>query len=121
MRWNTRSSSPTAGHCFRSTSPPRPASPPARPTNNSAAAVLNWLQDRIKSAGKRAAAEPLRGTAQTHRMPVLEDLMRRLQGNRWAAARWLGLNRATVRKKLRQHGLADIHRDDKDDGDDDAS
>ena len=26
------------------------------------------------------------------------------------AAQWLGLNRATVRKKLAEHGLADIHR-----------
>jgi DNA-binding protein Fis len=31
--------------------------------------------------------------------------MRRVQGNRWAAAQWLGLNRATVRKKL---GLYDL-------------
>jgi DNA-binding NtrC family response regulator len=36
--------------------------------------------------------------------------MRRLQGNRLIAAQWLGLNRATVRKKLTEHGLADIHR-----------
>ena len=33
--------------------------------------------------------------------------MRRLQGNRWAAAQWLGLNRATVRKKLGLYGLTD--------------
>ena len=31
--------------------------------------------------------------------------MRRLQGNRWVAAQWLGLNRATVRKKLTKYGL----------------
>jgi hypothetical protein len=28
-----------------------------------------------------------------------------VQGNRWAAAQWLGLNRATVRKKLGLYGL----------------
>jgi DNA-binding protein Fis len=40
----------------------------------------------------------------------LEELMRRLQGNRLIAAQWLGLNRATVRKKLTEYGLADVHR-----------
>ena len=36
---------------------------------------------------------------------LLEDVMRRLKGNRWVAAQWLGLNRATVRKKLALYGL----------------
>jgi hypothetical protein len=31
--------------------------------------------------------------------------MRRVQGNRWVAAQWLGLNRATVRKKLALYDL----------------
>jgi DNA-binding protein Fis len=39
---------------------------------------------------------------------LLEDVMRRLKGNRWVAAQWLGLNRATVRKKLGHYGLADV-------------
>ena len=37
---------------------------------------------------------------------LLEEVMRRVQGNRWVAAQWLGLNRATVRKKLGLYGLA---------------
>ena len=37
--------------------------------------------------------------------------MRRLKGNRWVAAQWLGLNRATVRKKLALYGLADVDGD----------
>ncbi|MEI7686476.1 MAG: helix-turn-helix domain-containing protein [Planctomycetota bacterium] len=37
--------------------------------------------------------------------PLLEELMRRLQDNRWVAAQWLGLNRATVRKKLARYNL----------------
>jgi DNA-binding protein Fis len=36
---------------------------------------------------------------------LLEEVMRRLHGNRWVAAQWLGLNRATVRKKLGVYGL----------------
>jgi Fis family transcriptional regulator len=39
---------------------------------------------------------------------LLEEVMKRVQGNRWVAAQWLGLNRATVRKKLTQHGLEDV-------------
>ena len=38
--------------------------------------------------------------------PILAEIIRRVQGNRWEAARWLGLNRATVRKKLARNGLA---------------
>ncbi len=36
--------------------------------------------------------------------------MRRVQGNRWTAAQWLGLNRATVRKKLGMYNLTDAYR-----------
>jgi hypothetical protein len=35
--------------------------------------------------------------------------MRRVNGNRWVAAQWLGLNRATVRKKLGLYDLYQIH------------
>jgi DNA-binding protein Fis len=37
--------------------------------------------------------------------------MRRLDGNRFVAAQWLGLNRATVRKKLGLYGLTDTAKD----------
>ncbi|MBX9678119.1 MAG: sigma-54 dependent transcriptional regulator [Gemmataceae bacterium] len=90
------------------------------PDEQLTSAVLNWLQDRIKSSGHEAPQNLYEELLRRVEMPVLEDLMRRLQGNRWAAAQWLGLNRATVRKKLNQYGLADIHRDDKDGDDDDA-
>src|SRR5262249_48038282 len=36
---------------------------------------------------------------------LLDEVLRRVQGNRWVAAQWLGLNRATVRKKL---GIYDL-------------
>ena len=41
--------------------------------------------------------------------------MRRLDGNRFVAAQWLGLNRATVRKKLGLYGLADTAKADEGD------
>jgi DNA-binding protein Fis len=41
---------------------------------------------------------------------LLDEVLRRAQGNRWAAAHWLGLNRATVRKKLGVYDRTDAHR-----------
>lgn len=83
-------------------------------------ALLQWLEERLRAAGKEPQVlyEQL---LQVVEPPILEELMRRLQGNRLVAAQWLGLNRATVRKKLHQYGLADVHRpegkaEDDDDG-----
>ncbi|MBM3995598.1 MAG: sigma-54-dependent Fis family transcriptional regulator [Planctomycetes bacterium] len=82
-----------------------------------AAAVLKWLYERIDAPGtpENLYEELLRAIEP----PLLEELMRRLQGNRLVAAQWLGLNRATVRKKLTEYGLTDIHRPQKGIGTDD--
>jgi two-component system nitrogen regulation response regulator GlnG len=85
------------------------------PREHLAAAVVNWLADRIKAAGNEPPGNLYEELLQCVEPPLLEEVMRRLQGNRWAAAQWLGLNRATVRKKLALYGLADIHRDSDDD------
>ncbi|HEY3326493.1 MAG TPA: Fis family transcriptional regulator [Novimethylophilus sp.] len=37
--------------------------------------------------------------------PLLESIMRRTGGNQSKAAEILGLNRNTLRKKLKQHGI----------------
>ena len=37
--------------------------------------------------------------------PLLEEVMRRTRGNVSKAALQLGLNRATLRKKLEKHGI----------------
>ncbi len=78
------------------------------PQDHLATAVLAWFRDRIESAGTPTNLydELLRCVEP----PLLEELMRRLQGNRVLAAQWLGLNRATVRKKLAEYGLEDVHR-----------
>ena len=68
-------------------------------------AVLAWLVERIGAASPDAPTglyEELLGCMEP---PLLDELMRRLQGNRWVAAQWLGLNRATVRKKLAKYSL----------------
>jgi Fis family transcriptional regulator len=36
---------------------------------------------------------------------LLEDVLQRTDGNQLLASKWLGLNRNTVREKLRQHQL----------------
>ena len=78
------------------------------PQDQLAAAVLNWLEDRIQ--GSRVSENLYAELLKCVEPPLLKELMRRLQGNRVVAAQWLGLNRATVRKKLTEHGLADVHR-----------
>jgi two-component system nitrogen regulation response regulator GlnG len=80
----------------------------ASPKEQLATAVLHWLHERI---GAKATPENLYDELlKSIEPPLLEELMRRLQGNRVVAAQWLGLNRATVRKKLTEYGLADVHR-----------
>jgi two-component system nitrogen regulation response regulator GlnG len=91
------------------------------PRSQLGSAVLQWLADRIQAAGPNAPANLYEELLKCVEPPLLEELMRRLQGNRVLAAQWLGLNRATVRKKLTEYGLADIHRpphkmDEDDDG-----
>ena len=100
--------------------PPSSALRTANPREQLAVAVLAWLEDRIRSTGGATPTNLYDELLQCVEPPLLEELMRRLQGNRLVAAHWLGLNRATVRKKLAEHGLADIHRpanriDDEDD------
>lgn len=98
--------------------PTGPALTAATPAEQLAVAVLHWLTERIKAAGTEAPQDLYEDLLRQVEPPLLEEVMRRLQGNRWAAAQWLGLNRATVRKKLTQYGLAEIHRkEDKEDDD----
>jgi len=80
----------------------------ANPREQLGEAVLHWLEDRIASA--QTPANLYEELLKCVEPPLLEELMRRLQGNRLVAAQWLGLNRATVRKKLAEYGLADLHR-----------
>ena len=37
--------------------------------------------------------------------PLLESVMARAEGNQSRAAAWLGINRNTLHRKLREHGL----------------
>ena len=82
----------------------------ANPAEQLAAAVLTWLTERIRASSPNPPAnlyEELLGRVEP---ALLEEVMRRVQGNRWTAAQWLGLNRATVRKKLGMYNLTDAYR-----------
>ncbi len=101
--------------------PATPGFSAKNPQQQLATALLHWLEERIRSAGNQPK-DLYEQLLHTLEPPLLEEVMRRLQGNRWAAAQWLGLNRATVRKKLNQYGLAGAPRQDgKGDDDQDES
>ncbi len=68
-------------------------------------AVLTWLVERIGAASPDAPKDLYEELLSCIEPALLDELMRRLQGNRWVAAQWMGLNRATVRKKLAKYGL----------------
>jgi two-component system nitrogen regulation response regulator GlnG len=89
---------------------PSPFAAPAgaTPAEQVAAAVRRWVADRVRASGGQPPVELYAELLRLVEPPLLEEVMRRLQGNRWVAAQWLGLNRATVRKKLTQYGLADV-------------
>jgi two-component system nitrogen regulation response regulator GlnG len=91
---------------------PPPAGPPAPrdAAEQVANAVRQWLAEKVRRCGPAAPEELYAELLRCIEPALLDEVMRRVQGNRWVAARWLGLNRATVRKKLALYGLTDAHR-----------
>ncbi|HEV3446108.1 MAG TPA: sigma-54 dependent transcriptional regulator [Gemmataceae bacterium] len=79
---------------------------PADPAAQLADSVRLWLAERIKQCRPNPPADLYAELLRQAEPALLEDVMRRVQGNRWAAAQWLGLNRATVRKKLGLYELS---------------
>jgi two-component system nitrogen regulation response regulator GlnG len=80
---------------------------PANPSEVLAAAVRQWVAARIRECGPEPPSDLYAELLRCVEPPCLDEVMRRLQGNRWVAAQWLGLNRATVRKKLGLYDLQD--------------
>jgi two-component system nitrogen regulation response regulator GlnG len=72
--------------------------------------VRQWLGERIKASQPEAPAGLYPDLLRCVEPALLEEVMRRVRGNRWVAAQWLGLNRATVRKKLGAYNLLDAYR-----------
>jgi two-component system, NtrC family, nitrogen regulation response regulator GlnG len=75
------------------------------PAEQLAGAVLRWVADRVRVAGTEPPSDLYEQLLQAVEPPLLEEVMCRVQDNKWVAAQWLGLNRATVRKKLSRYGL----------------
>jgi two-component system, NtrC family, nitrogen regulation response regulator GlnG len=80
------------------------------PADRLAATIRLWVAQRIKESGGKAPTELYDELLRCLEPALLDEVMRRVQGNRWVAAQWLGLNRATVRKKLAAYNLTDAHR-----------
>jgi two-component system nitrogen regulation response regulator GlnG len=96
---------------------PRPvsrSSAAVEPTEQLAVAVRVWMDQKIRTAGD-APSDLYAELLQTIEPPAFEEVMKRVQGNRWLAAKWLGLNRATVRRRLAKYFPSETP----DDGDDD--
>ena len=79
------------------------------PADHLADTVRQWLADRIRANGSEGPCNLYAELLHCIEPALLENVMRRVGGNRWLAAKWLGLNRATVRKKLGMYQLTDVH------------
>jgi two-component system nitrogen regulation response regulator GlnG len=82
---------------------------PRDPLGHLSEAVRQWLAHRVRESGK-APSELYAELLRCVEPALLDEVMSRVQGNRWVAAQWLGLNRATVRKKLGLYDLTNAHR-----------
>lgn len=75
------------------------------PTEQLATMVRIWLAERVRANGPAPPGNLYAELLRCVEPALLDEVMRRVQGNRWAASQWLGLNRATVRKKLALYNL----------------
>jgi two-component system nitrogen regulation response regulator GlnG len=81
---------------------------PADRASQLATLVKQWVEDRVRAAGDQPPSDLYADLLRCVEPALLEEVMRRVQDNRWVAAQWLGLNRATVRKKLNSYGLSQV-------------
>ncbi len=75
------------------------------PAEQLAAMVRQWAAERVQANSPTPPDNLYADLLRCVEPALLDEVMRRVQGNRWVASRWLGLNRATVRKKLAQYDL----------------
>ncbi|HJZ56758.1 MAG TPA: sigma-54 dependent transcriptional regulator [Gemmataceae bacterium] len=65
--------------------------------------VAEWVRERVGAAGEGEPSELYQSLLEEVEPALLDEVLRQLDGNRLAAARWLGLARATVRKMIRKY------------------
>jgi two-component system, NtrC family, nitrogen regulation response regulator GlnG len=67
------------------------------------ALIHEWVRERIQSAADTEPANLYDELLKCVEPPLLDEVLRQLDGNRLAAARWLGLARATLRKMIQAY------------------
>jgi len=78
------------------------AASPAGLTERLQALVVQWVQQRAADRTTEPA-DLYQQLLDTIEPALLDEVLRQLDGNRLAAARWLGLARATLRKLIRKY------------------
>lgn len=84
---------------------PQPRPRDAEERETLAAAVAQALDDYFTRLDGHEPDGLYRMVMEEVERPLLECVLRQCNGNQSRAAQYLGLNRGTLRKKLRQHGL----------------
>ncbi|MGE5195348.1 MAG: sigma-54-dependent transcriptional regulator [Deltaproteobacteria bacterium] len=69
--------------------------------------IAGWTTDEAADLGTADDPQLYERFLQLAEPPLLEAVLRHCAGNRAAAAHLLGLHRATLRQKMRRHGLSD--------------
>jgi two-component system nitrogen regulation response regulator GlnG len=85
---------------------------PATPAEQLASLVRDWIAQRIQAGGSAPPTNLYEDLLACVEPALLDEVMKKVRGNRWVAGQWLGLNRATVRKKLANYNLTEAHRQD---------
>lgn len=67
--------------------------------------VTRTLQDYLETLGDHDASNIYRLVVDEVERPMLEVMMRYTHGNQSRAAQCMGINRATLRTKLKRHNL----------------
>jgi two-component system nitrogen regulation response regulator GlnG len=81
---------------------PTTAAGPASIADRLKSLVAEWVRERT-SPRDTEPSDLHQQLLDTLEPALLDEVLRQLDGNRLAAARWLGLARATVRKMIRKH------------------
>jgi two-component system nitrogen regulation response regulator GlnG len=86
---------------------PLAASAPATPGERATREVAAWAAREAAQLASAGDPQLYERFLQLVEPPLLQEALRYCEGNRAAAAHLLGLHRATLRQKLRRHGLSE--------------
>jgi DNA-binding NtrC family response regulator len=78
-----------------------------RPAERAQKEISGWTADAVRQLASHDDPQLYERFLQMVEPPLLEAVLRHCDGNRAAAAQLLGLHRATLRQKMRRHGLGE--------------